>query len=122
MNSLKHCNTINQLRKTVNSLPSGLDDSYKRTLQRIDSQPKADISLARKAILWLTYAFRSLSIAELQHALAVSDQPVGFDEDDIAEENVIVSVCFGLIAIDKLSGIVRLVRECIAYCVYTWHC
>ena len=111
MDSLKHCTTVNELHRTIDSLPSGLDAFYKRTLERIESLGEAEISLTKKAILWLTYAFRSLSIAELQHALAVSDEREGFDEDDITDEKVIVSVCFGLVTIDKESGIVRLVRE-----------
>lgn len=96
----------------VDSLPSGLDDLYKRTLERIESQTKSKIS-PESAILWLTYAFQSLSIAEL-HALAVSDSPEGFDEDDIVEGNVVVSVCFGLI--NGVTGIVWLVREYITCC------
>lgn len=114
IDSLKNCTTVNELRKTVNSLPSGLDAFYKRTLERIESQTPAEISLAKKAIVWLTYALQSLRIAELQHALAVSDEAARFDEDDVADEDVIVSVCLGLITIDKRSGIVRLVREYIA--------
>ena len=120
--SWKHCTTVNELRKTVNSLPSGLDAFYERTLERIESQTTTEISVAMKAILSLTFAFRSLSIAELQHALPVPDDSEGFDGDDITEENVIVSVCFGLITIDKLSGIVRLVREYIIRCATAENC
>ena len=102
IDSSKHCTSVNGLRKTVNSLPSGLDAFYKRTLERIESQTTTEISLA---ILSLTFAFRSLSIAELQHALPVSDESEGLDGDDITEDNVIVSVCFGLITIDELFGL-----------------
>jgi hypothetical protein len=47
----------------------------------------------------------------LQHALAVSDDAETFDGDGVVVEQVIVSVCCGLIVVDKESKIVRLVRE-----------
>ncbi len=69
-----------------------------------------DISLAKRAITLLTYAYRSLRITELQHALAVSNDEE-FGDDDVVAEEVIVSVCCGLIVVDEESEFVRLVRE-----------
>ncbi len=73
--------------------------------------PEGDISLATRAIILLTYAYRPLRITELQHALAVSDDAETFDGDGVVAEEVIVSVCCGLIVVDEESKIVRLVRE-----------
>jgi hypothetical protein len=95
----------------IDSLPSELNAIYQSTLERIRTQPKEDISLATRAIILLTYAFRSLRITELQHALAVSDDAETFDGDGVVVDQVIVSVCCGLIVVDKESKIVRLVRE-----------
>ena len=66
-----------------------------------------------RAIIWLTYAKRPLKISELQHALAVHRGAKNFDEDDVAAEETIISVCCGLIVIDRESQIVPFVRECI---------
>ena len=109
--SLKHCISVKKLRQVVESLPSGLDDLYRCTWRRIEAQTEDEVSLATTAIIWLTYAYQSLTVTELQHALAVSDNMEGFDEDDIVAEELIISVCCGLIVVDGESRIVRLVRE-----------
>jgi len=109
--SLKHSISVNKLRKAVDLLPSGLKDLYGQTWERIEAQTEDEVSLAMKAVIWLTCAYRSLRVTELQHALAVSDEVEGFDEDDIVAEELIVSVCCGLIVVDGESRIVRLVRE-----------
>ena len=95
----------------IESLPSELNAIYRSTLERIRTQPEGDISLATRAIILLTYAYRPLRITELQHALAVSDDAETFDGDGVVAEEVIVSVCCGLIVVDEESKIVRLVRE-----------
>ena len=113
IDSLKHCTSINKLRTAVELLPSRLDDLYERTWERIEAQSEDEVSLATKAIIWLTYADGPLRVTELQHAVVVSDEGDGFDEDDISAKELIVSVCCGLIVVDQRSQIVRLVRECI---------
>ena len=101
----------------VESLPSRLHDLYERTWERIEAQAEDKVSLAMRAIIWLTHAYEPLSVRQLQHAVVVSDEGEGLDEDDIVAEEMIVSVCCGLIVVDQESRIVRLVREwilCIA--------
>lgn len=110
--SLKNSTTINQLRKAANSFPSNIHDIYSASWARIKAQSYERASLAEGAIIWLTYAFRPLRITELQHALAVQRDGEGFDDDDIADEETIVSASCGLIGIDGESRVVRLVREC----------
>jgi len=87
-----------------------LDAIYWSTLKRIEIQTKEDINLAMRAITLLTSAYRSLEITELQHALAVSNDET-FDGDDVVPEEVIISVCCGLIVVDEKSKVVRLVRK-----------
>jgi len=110
--SLKICTSINNLRKAVKSLPSDLDDIYRSTLKRIKTQTEEDISLAARAITLLTHAYRTLEITELQHALGVPyNNTETFNDGDVVDEGAIVSVCCGLIVVDKESETVRLVRE-----------
>jgi hypothetical protein len=107
--SLKDSTTVNQLRSAINSFSSDIDKIYSSSWQRIKAQSKERVLLAERAILWLTYAYRPLKIAELQHALAVQCET--FDDDDVAGEDMIVSVCCGLVIVDRESQIARLVRE-----------
>jgi len=92
---------------------------YERTWKRIKDQTDDEVSLAERVIIWLTYAHWPLRVTELQHAVAVSDHGDGFDEGDVTSEELIVSVCCGLIMVDQQSRIVRLVRECIVCIVKT---
>ena len=111
IDSLNRSISVNNVCKAVNSLPSGLNALYESTWGRIKAQSEEEVLLATSALVWLTYAYQSLTIEELQHALAVSDDLERFDEDDVAAEELIVSVCCGLIVVDAQSRIVRLVRE-----------
>ena len=80
-------------------------------MKRIETQTNSeDVYLAMRAITLLTYAYRSLKITELLHALSVSKDEI-FDGDDVVPEQVIISVCCGLIVVDEKSKEVRLVRE-----------
>ncbi|XP_014561715.1 hypothetical protein COCVIDRAFT_50711, partial [Bipolaris victoriae FI3] len=112
-NSLQGRKTTKQVKETLASLKkgaAGLDDAYKGTLQRIDSQLEVDCRLARKVLSWITLAKRRLTTAEMCCALAVES-----GEDEIDPENVhtpgdLVSVCAGLVTIDQESDIIRLVH------------
>jgi hypothetical protein len=111
ISSLKDTISVKGLLKAIDSLPAGLNALYECTFRRIETQAENKASLARKAIIWLIYAYRSLTITELQHALALSDETEKFDEDEVSPEKFIVSACCGLIVADKQSRTVRLVRE-----------
>ncbi len=112
--SLKDSTTVNELREAAKSFSSDVDNIYSFTWKRIEAQSEKRVSLAKRAIIWLTYAFRPLRIIELRHALAIRPSTATFDDDDVATEETIVSVCCGLIVIDGESQTVRLVRKYIS--------
>ncbi|TFK23447.1 hypothetical protein FA15DRAFT_745227, partial [Coprinopsis marcescibilis] len=109
--SLQRTTTLKNLRKSLELLPSGVEDSYRSTWQRILSQSEEEAEQAKLAISWLTYAKRTLTITELVNALAVSQEDEAFDEDDILDPDLLLSVCCGLITVEEQSSHVRLVRE-----------
>jgi hypothetical protein len=47
---------------------------------------------------------------ELQHALAITDGASALNERNLTETGLMVSVCVGLVIIDKESDIIRLVH------------
>jgi len=59
----------------------------------------------------MTLARRPLSVAELQHALAVLPGMTQMDTDYVTDEDVLISVCAGLVVADKEQNIVRFVRK-----------
>jgi hypothetical protein len=69
-------------------------------MKRIRSQPDHDTVLAERALSWVFCSHRQLSIIELQHGLAVVDMAPGGEEvteDDLPHEDIIISVCQGLL-------------------------
>ncbi|RXW14148.1 hypothetical protein EST38_g11707 [Candolleomyces aberdarensis] len=107
--SLKHCISTNDLLDKIERLPSGVTEMYERTMERIEAQESAEASLARRALLWVTYAQTYLTLKRLQRALAISPQN-GFSTNDISPEYLILSCCCGLLVVDPSTRFVRLVH------------
>ncbi|KAF6759104.1 CHAT domain-containing protein [Ephemerocybe angulata] len=103
MDAVRNCRSVNDLFKKLDSVPSGLDDMYRHTLQRILSQEEEDVGIASRVFFWLLHAFVPLSPDELQEALAVSFEDRSFDPGDIVPINVILSVCCGLVEVTKTA-------------------
>jgi hypothetical protein len=59
------------IKKELERLPRGLDETYGRMLERIMQQPPALQELARKALIWTVYGARPLYVNELREALAI---------------------------------------------------
>ncbi|KAH7022160.1 ankyrin repeat protein, partial [Ilyonectria destructans] len=85
-----------------------LDPAYKEAMERINEQKPSVRRLANKVLSWITCAKRPLTTLELQHALAVEVGDTKLDEENIERIERIVSVCAGLVTVDKESGIIRL--------------
>jgi ankyrin repeat protein len=87
-----------------------LDRAYEQVMKRIKEQMPGMRTLAMKALLWITWAKRQLTMSELQHALATKTGKSEFDHGDLTPIEDIVSVCAGLVTVDEESGIIRLVH------------
>ncbi|KAF5723133.1 ankyrin repeat domain-containing protein [Fusarium mundagurra] len=101
------------LRTALKQLPTGYDQAYRDIMRRIDHEKtQAQRDLAYQALEWLTRAKRALTLCELRHALAVEPDSIEsyLDEDNLPEEDQLVSACAGLVIVDKASGIIRLVH------------
>ena len=87
-----------------------LSSAYEQTMERISRQQPGFQLLAKRVLLWITCAKRPLTTSELQCALAVEVDEVELDEENLAEIQIIVEVCAGLVTVDKDSSIIRLVH------------
>ncbi|KAJ6487291.1 ankyrin repeat domain-containing protein, partial [Mycena vulgaris] len=111
IDSLSTKNTIREVREAMNALPESLYDSYEIAIQRIDAQSNADRKTAHSAITWVANAKRPLTVEELQVALAVKPGMRKLDEEeDLTDIDIILSVCAGLVIVDRESSVVRLVH------------
>jgi hypothetical protein len=92
-------------------LPTEIHSAYDIVMERIERLGEYDATLARKVLLWVAQARRPLSVAELQHALAVSPGMKEMDTDYVTDEELLISVCAGLVVVDKEQSIVHFVRK-----------
>ena len=98
------------VRKKLKSLPTTLTGTYDEAMQRIEAQESDHRSIAFKTLAWVSYAFRPLSVGELQHALAIEPGSAHLDEEDILDGNSITALCAGLVVIDQGTNVVTLVH------------
>ena len=113
INALATKHTRKALRSSIDKLPKKLDTMYEETVRRIYEQNQDDVSLAEKVLSWITFALTPLTVTALQHAVATMLLEEGsndIDEDDLPDEDVLLAVCAGLVAIEKESNLIRLVH------------
>jgi hypothetical protein len=101
------------LLRALETLPQSVELLYLQTLQRIDRLPADTRAMAYKALSWVLFAWRPLSIVELRYALALR---LGGNQcicsDDLLDEDAIISSCAGLIAVNATTRRVSFLRKC----------
>lgn len=110
MDSLGSKNTTKAVRKTLETMPTTLDATYDEAMKRIENQDEEDKDLALRVLSWVAYASRPLKIDELRQALAVEPEESGLDDENMPDQEIILSVCAGLVASPQQSGAVHLVH------------
>lgn len=79
-------------------------------MERIEGQVTDQEELAKQVLSWITRAKRQLTTSELHHALAVEAGEQELDEDNLPYIEDMISLCAGLVTVDKESGVIRLVH------------
>jgi len=110
VDSLAKCLNRRQVRSGLAELPKKLDETYDQAMERIQKQDENEVKLAHLVLLWIAYSLRPLTVAELQHALAVEPGDDDLDDDGLYEVEFMVSVCAGLVTVDEESDHIRLVH------------
>ncbi|TFK17234.1 ankyrin [Coprinopsis marcescibilis] len=101
LDMLKGCASESDVRKAMEGLPQGLDGIYEATMARIKALPGPQADLAKRVLIWVTYAQEPLTPEEL--VLAVSVCPETFRFDDTLEPagiDSILSLCCGLVQVE----------------------
>ncbi|OJJ01824.1 hypothetical protein ASPVEDRAFT_192125 [Aspergillus versicolor CBS 583.65] len=110
---LSHLRVPRMIEDALTELPQGTNvysDAFDQAMHRIESQVTENKELAKKALSWITNATRPLSKKELQHALTLRPTDIVFLKSGMPQMDHILSVCIGLVVLDKESGTVRLVH------------
>ncbi|KAG2022453.1 ankyrin repeat domain-containing protein 50 [Coprinopsis cinerea AmutBmut pab1-1] len=111
--ALQGCATIKSVRRRLEEFPAKLEDMYEATMQRIEAQPPELADLAKRALLWVVFAQRTLGIEELLHFLSYCPETGVFDQEQAVDQATLLAVCCGLIDITRypyVGGDVRLVH------------
>lgn len=111
MDSLKSKQTLRHIQDTLDDFPDEVNDIYKNILQRIsDQKVAADRTLGLKVLSRIVSAHRPLSLAELQHVLAVEPGATVLDRYLDYDLEEILSSTAGLITVDSDKNAVRLIH------------
>ena len=103
--------TVRAVRAALDVLPADVNKTYEVAMDRIKKQDEESRQLAELILMWIIYARRPLSVEELQHAVATSPEMLDILQDSLVPEEILTSVCAGLVIADKNSRAVRLVRK-----------
>ena len=79
-------------------------------MERIQGQLPDEQELAKQVLSWITGAKRPLATSELEHAVAIEFEGSQLDKENICKVENMISVCAGLVTVDKESNIIRLVH------------
>ena len=79
-------------------------------MRRIEAQEPDHSEIALRTLAWVSYAFRPLSLRELQHALMVEPGNSNLDEELLLDEQSITALCAGLVIVEPNSKAVNLVH------------
>lgn len=110
MDALARKHNLRQVRKVLQALPDEINRTYDDAIKRIFDHPKDSSQLAMRTLSWIVCANCPLTIKELQHAFAVDLEDKVYDEEAMPQEDLVVSLCAGLVTVEKESGLMRLVH------------
>ncbi|KAH6909418.1 hypothetical protein BKA70DRAFT_1221671 [Coprinopsis sp. MPI-PUGE-AT-0042] len=95
LDAICQCLSLHEVKETLEAFPAEIEDFYLQTWKRILNQnPKAQ---------------RSMSIQELQHAVATSPEDSKFNATRLVPEATLMGLCRGLVVLEEESRMVRLV-------------
>ncbi|KAH6876951.1 hypothetical protein BKA70DRAFT_1576545 [Coprinopsis sp. MPI-PUGE-AT-0042] len=108
--TLRECPNIREVKKTLATFPSDIDDLYCKTWQRILDLAPAKSLLARNTLTWVVHATWSLTIEELLEAVATCPDTHRFEQDRLGQEETLIGLCNGMVAVEEETRLVRLVH------------
>ncbi|KAH8889867.1 ankyrin repeat protein [Thozetella sp. PMI_491] len=109
MDRLSHLRTGRDMLAALSDLPSTLNETYSRTLQRV---PESDKPLAREVLLWLAFSTRPMNLRQLGEAVVLQESDRYLDDDyRLTDPHTAIGICNGLAQVD--GDIVTLAHDSI---------
>lgn len=108
LDSVKTKETRRAIQDTLDNFPEHLGGMYDESMQRVKNGHSHELGL--KILSRVFYAYRPLSLSELQHLVAIIPGEADFDDDRDVDQSDILKSTQGLITIDGDLKTVRLVH------------
>jgi ankyrin repeat protein len=111
LDSLKGKCSVTGIKEALKKCKTGweaYEDAYEKAMKQIQQQIGDRAELAKRALAWLTFVQRALTLTELQHALAVVVGESPFDEENLPDVEEMISSCSGLITFNEKNHIISL--------------
>lgn len=104
--NLKPGMSNSQLTRALESMPTGLNQAYRRDLAKLSRLDKVDRVVVKSILRWLLFATRPLTVMELLHALAINADSGTVNYGDIPDliqpyhiQARILDICGSLVVI-----------------------
>ncbi|KAH6873705.1 ankyrin repeat-containing domain protein [Coprinopsis sp. MPI-PUGE-AT-0042] len=110
LQALCECVTALEVRQTLEDFPLRIQDIYLQTWNRIVEQKSSHVLLAKAALVWVLHSSRSMTIEELQRAVATSPETYTFEPNRLAPGTILIALCRGLVILEEESRLVRLIH------------
>ncbi|KAH6909839.1 hypothetical protein BKA70DRAFT_1148398, partial [Coprinopsis sp. MPI-PUGE-AT-0042] len=110
LEALCECATAHEVRQTLEGFPSRIEDVYLQTWHRILGQKPSHVLLAKATLVWVLNASRSMTIEELERAVATSPETFKFEPNRLAPGTTLIAFCRGLVMFEEESRLVRLIH------------
>lgn len=110
MDALADCLTISDIERALGSLPQGINDTYEQAMNRIAKLSVNRRRAVMRLLQWVSYSKRPLTIAELEHAIAITRGARELQADHIISAKVLTSLSAGIVIVDE-SERVRLTHK-----------
>jgi ankyrin repeat protein len=92
LDTISHHSSPATRRAAIKKLPRGLDATYIRMLQMIEEKSEEYLEMACKAITWVIFARRLLTLEELTIAVSIAPGQE-FTDDQKLDEKCLVEIC-----------------------------
>ena len=111
MDALRPCISLHQTKRILEDFPSQIKDAYLQTWRRILDEEEECVLLIKVVFLWILNAERSMTLQELERAVAMSPDTFKFEAHRLVPGTTLIATCRGLLVVEAESQIIRLVRE-----------
>lgn len=111
MAALHTCLSVHDVKEALEQFPARIEDVYCHTWKRIVDQGSKSGFGAQNFIIWVLNSPKSLTVHELRRAAATSLETHKLESDRLVDQDMLLSICHGLLVVDEQTELVRLVRR-----------